>query len=487
MRKQKFLSRSLDSIKYLAGVQVLSKTVSFLLNQMIVRYMRDTTALGISSVQLYLLYTLGLNLTREPIRKVFLKHVQNEKYLNKLEGLWLISLVFSFLFIPILAVYFLYFAVIDFGERNDLEPEFYFSVLMVCVSIITENCFEPIVTKYELLSFGVSYLVYSMSLFVLFFIFSNVQVSFSRDMLPKEILADVRSVYIQNILKVILTEGEKIVLVSLTKVPAFILGQYALISNLGSIVARFLFAPLEQVAYSIFAAYKDEPKSIELLISFFKILSFVGLVFASFGSNYTSILIFLLYGRNFAEEPVLVHGLSIYCCYVALIAANGVLEAFVMATMTPTQLNKFNIFLIRASIFFIFISWFLLEQLGAGLNGIMLANAVNMVVRILHHTQYIFTRSTQQYSEFLVNRFFLDKSTLISFALCFICTAMSNYHLEPLQSLDRFIAHLVIGIFCFLFHSGIVFTFDKTFINNCKSLYSESQQNQVDVTDKKQQ
>lgn len=50
-------------------------------------------------------------------------------------------------------------------------------------------------------------------------------------------------------------EVEKIVMVMVNDVQ--ILSVFSLVSNLGSIIARFIFQPLEEIAYNIFAKSKN--------------------------------------------------------------------------------------------------------------------------------------------------------------------------------------------------------------------------------------
>ena len=55
--------------------------------------------------------------------------------------------------------------------------------------------------------------------------------------------------------KLLLAEGEKVVMVALGPSRSFTAadqGVYAVVSNLGSLVARFAFQPLEEAAYAVF-------------------------------------------------------------------------------------------------------------------------------------------------------------------------------------------------------------------------------------------
>ena len=65
------------------------------------------------------------------------------------------------------------------------------------------------------------------------------------------------------LLKLVLTEGEKLLLLLLFEEHHW--GVFGLVSNLGSIVLRLLFAPIEEIAYSAFGAKKQRESSLQLL------------------------------------------------------------------------------------------------------------------------------------------------------------------------------------------------------------------------------
>ena len=60
-----------------------------------------------------------------------------------------------------------------------------------------------------------------------------------------------------------------------------------------------------------------------------KFVLYIGLLFAAFGSNYTSILLRLLAGERWGSNLEASKALSAFCIYTALMALNGMTEAFV--------------------------------------------------------------------------------------------------------------------------------------------------------------
>ena len=63
-----------------------------------------------------------------------------------------------------------------------------------------------------------------------------------------------------SMLKFLLTELEKIIVVSFGSSLKAV-AEFTLISNLGSIIARHLYAPVEEVCYNLFAHNNQDEKS----------------------------------------------------------------------------------------------------------------------------------------------------------------------------------------------------------------------------------
>jgi hypothetical protein len=81
--------------------------------------------------------------------------------------------------------------------------------------------------------------------------------------------------------------------------------------------------------------------------------------------------------------------LATYCYYIPFLAINGVTEAFVAAVATNKELYKQSV---SMGIFFAIFAgsaWFFIGQLGLGGKGVVLANTVNMGLRIGWNTWFI--------------------------------------------------------------------------------------------------
>ena len=151
---------------------------------------------------------------------------------------------------------------------------------------------------------------------------------------------------------------------------------YSLVQNLGSLVARMIFQPLEESSYAEFSnllgpltlrsgtaalvtASSDQSaddkrkdaaaadaslvtalrQAVAILATLTKCVTLVGLFFVCFGPPYARVLFDLVYGARWTHTSAPV-ALSWYCGYVLLMAVNGVTESFLLASIPPASVRK---------------------------------------------------------------------------------------------------------------------------------------------------
>lgn len=206
------------------------------------------------------------------------------------------------------------------------------------------------------------------------------------------------SFFKQSFLKQILTEGERYVMTFLNVLSFGDQGVYDIVNNLGSMVARFLFLPIEESFYIFFAKVLERGRDVksqkqdemaiaaEVLECLLKLVLVIGLIITVFGYGY-SYLALDIYGGTLLSSGAGPSLLRCYSCYVLLLAVNGVTECFVFAAMSQKQVDKYNLIMLGLSVSFLLLSYVL--TWWAGGIGFILANCLNMGLRILHSILFI--------------------------------------------------------------------------------------------------
>ncbi|KAI9888750.1 MAG: Oligosaccharide translocation protein rft1 [Vezdaea aestivalis] len=205
------------------------------------------------------------------------------------------------------------------------------------------------------------------------------------------------TLFVQSGVKHVLTQGDSVLVATLSNIEDQ--GVYALVSNYGGLIARMLFQPIEESSRALFATLlgssvgkapqKENAKSamdiLTLLLRFYALLSVLA---ASIGPTAAPLFLNLIAGKRWAAYGA-GHVLGIYCNYIPLLAVNGVLEAFVSSTATSAQLRGQSVWMVGFSLVFAGAGFLFLRVLQWGAEGLVWANAVNMVARIIWSAVFI--------------------------------------------------------------------------------------------------
>lgn len=343
------------SASYNVILQVSFRILTFVMNGVLLRY-TSRDMLGVVNVRLMLLQQTIVFVSREAFRKACLSRSSEKLWPQVINLLWCvfpIGVVISFI-LGYIWIYYLespdpssvdnyQLGVVVFAATGAIEllseqlwvisQVFLFFKLKVVVEGVANfsRCFLTVFLvicfpNLGIISFCVAQTSFSVLSVILYYIyfwhFINSEKSESiehfplkswRDFLPCSIpnkpliswgMATLTlSFFKQSILKKILTEGERFIM-TIFKVLTFAeQGVYDIINNLGSLVARCVFMPIEESYYTFFAhlltrgksADKQSPEAAnmaaEVLEVILKLMILIGITILVFGYSYSYLLL----------------------------------------------------------------------------------------------------------------------------------------------------------------------------------------------------
>ncbi|KAI0388655.1 Rft-1-domain-containing protein [Xylariaceae sp. FL0594] len=214
----------------------------------------------------------------------------------------------------------------------------------------------------------------------------------------------------QSLVKHVLTQGDTF-LVSILSDPRS-QGVYALANNYGSLLARLVFQPIEESSRNYFSKLLSSPSDIgdnkkdkgedgidtlntgtvqkaradlQALLKFYVLLS---IVVVSVGPYAAPLLVQIVAGPRWSGSGTGAV-LARYCLYIPLLAVNGVAEAFVSSVATKSEVHRQSLWMGLFSLAFAVAGFVSLRVLGLGAAGLVYANAINMLCRIVWSGSFI--------------------------------------------------------------------------------------------------
>jgi oligosaccharide translocation protein RFT1 len=344
----------------------------------------------------------------------------------------------------------------------------------------------PVLPELPISTFGVSQLLYAITYTLLLYrsTFPPRSKSYSFD---SSTLYLVGVFTVQGIFKHVLTEGDRIVLTSLAD--HYHQGVYAMGSAYGGMAARLLLQPLEENGRLLWSRH---PTNSQSYISLIHLVLHVGLVFMTIAVNYTSLLLKLLAGRTWGENPEAASVLSAFCVYTAFMAWNGMTEAFVYAVASSgSQVTSLGAAHMIVGGVYMATAPLLVSTYGTV--GLVAANCVAMCARACYSVYFATTyfakvtkTSTWLVGKALVRGMFPAPAVLLAYGVAFAATRASlqrlqDYELQSAGGISKEWLlhggqHVVVGILSVLFVAAVSIPFERDFRQSLRSMFREKQE-----------
>uniref|UniRef100_A0A9L0RT98 Protein RFT1 homolog n=1 Tax=Equus caballus TaxID=9796 RepID=A0A9L0RT98_HORSE len=479
MRPQEVLGRAARLASSGLLLQVLFRLITFVLNAFILRFL-SKEIVGIVNVRLTLLYSTTIFLAREAFRRACLTGGAQRDWSQTFNLLWLTvplgvfwSLFLGWVWLQLLEV-----------PDPSVVPHYGTGVVVFALSAVVELLGEPfwvlaqahMFVKLKVIAESLSVILKSVltALLVLWlphwglYIFSLAQafVNWKEAKLTW-------SFFKQSFLKQILTEGERYVMTFLNVLNFGDQGIYDIVNNLGSLVARLIFQPIEESFYIFFAKVLERGKDATLqkqedvavaavvLESLLKLALLAGLTITVFGFAYSQLALDIYGGAMLSSGsgPILLRS---YCLYVLLLAINGVTECFTFAAMSKEEVDRYNFTMLGLSSSFLVLSYLLTRWCGSV--GFILANCFNMAIRITQSLSFIH-RYYQKSPHRPLAGLYLSPVLLGTFAVSGGITGVSEVFLCCDQGWPARLAHIAVGTFCLGATLGTVFLTETKLIH----------------------
>ncbi|KAI6783987.1 oligosaccharide translocation protein RFT1 [Emericellopsis cladophorae] len=197
----------------------------------------------------------------------------------------------------------------------------------------------------------------------------------------------------QSVVKHILTQGDTF-LVSLLSTPN-VQGVYALANNYGGLLARLLFQPIEESLRSYFSRLLTPPQAKPSILQaresfkgILKMYIFMSVVILSLGPFAAKPLLAIVAGRRWLGSGA-GDVLATYCFYIPLLALNGIAEAFVASVASEGEVHRQSVWMFAFSLVFAGSAVVFMRTLDLGAGGLVAANSVNMLCRIIWSASFI--------------------------------------------------------------------------------------------------
>jgi oligosaccharide translocation protein RFT1 len=510
------------------------RLISFACTQWTFRVL-DPATLGRASIQLELLLTTVLFISREGFRLALTKNISSESW----NVAWLSVPLATVVSVLALGWHlWVTGSVVGDDDSNNIDYDYRWAGILYCIASCIEGWAEPAVlvtlrqmniavkasaeglatvgktvtivialrylqNDWPVTAFGIAQMTYAIVYAI--FLYSK---TWSQLIGPKWNAFDRKTCYMtvvfttQGFFKHLLTEGDRIVLTTLSG--SYDQGVYAMGSAYGGMAARIILQPIEENArllWSRLATQKIDAttktttatdpleQSYTVLV---KLVLYVGLVFSCIAVNYTSVLLNLLAGRKWGNNAEANAVLSAFCVYTAFLAWNGMTEAFLYGVASSgVDMGRLGAAHTAIGVLFACVAPLAVTKYGA--TGLVAANCVAMFLRAIYSVNYAagFFASRQQKPFLstlwrLLDQMFPRRQVILAFIGSYFATRASFNRLvdqaDELQLeagslpwLRLSLQHVGVGIACAIGLASLAFPLEREFRRSARSTWHGKQ------------
>lgn len=175
---------------------------------------------------------------------------------------------------------------------------------------------------------------------------------------------------------------------------AHVAGVYGEVQNLGSLVIRLVFWPIETAAFRAFsvdpaaAAAEDAAQRVALLRALHRFMIVLAAVPLIFGPRYALPAVRMLLAARWStsEAPAL---LATYASTLVFLAVNGVMEAYAHARMSSTALMRSSAFLATVAAIHASSIYVARASFGENCHILVMLDAASMALRIAYAYRFV--------------------------------------------------------------------------------------------------
>ncbi|KAF4501553.1 oligosaccharidyl-lipid flippase [Fusarium agapanthi] len=257
------------------------------------------------------------------------------------------------------------------------------------------------------------------------------------------------SMMAQSVVKHLLTQGDTFLISFLAS--ASVQGAYALANNYGSLLARLLFQPVEESSRSYFSRLlssvtpvkpggkpvQEVTEAKQNLQTLLRLYILLTSIIISLGPFAAPPLLAIVAGKQWAGSGA-GDVLAAYCFYIPFMGLNGLTESFVASVATEAEVHIQSVWMGAFSIIFAASAFFFMRIYPLGAVGLVLANIINMGCRIMWSGAFIKRFFKRHGTDFKIKSLIPESTLGVS-----IATAILLKQLKVVDNADQPIKSLV--------------------------------------------